>query len=496
VYPTSVRGKPAPVSLPQPGETLGGKYAIVRVVGEGGMGTVYEATHTRLRHRVAIKVLMPNLLHMADVVARFEREGRTAAQLRGRHVAHVLDVDVTDGGLPYMVMEYLEGRDLDSELQERGRLPVPEAVDYVLQACDAMAEAHAAGIVHRDLKPANLFLCPETSGRVVKVLDFGISKITSDDDARLTGTHATVGTPLYMSPEQVRSPKSVDSRTDIWSLGVILFELLTGRTPFLGSTTGAAASIVIDPVPSMRDLGVELPEALEAAILRSLEKDPGRRFADVRSFASSIASFAAAISPRRTSHPSATEPGADRSDAALALELPTPAGSGPNVASTLSGAETMYAAGHVLGAAPDGALAARLRSPAMKPPVTAPGWTTQSAPRSRGWTRALFVILPVAAIAGYLALWRWSDAGEHRSAPTANPAVAAAATPPSAPLPPVPPPAASESGTLPTPPPTSSSTAPKTSPASTVHRPPPRPPPAASKGAAPAPDGKPLFLTP
>jgi serine/threonine-protein kinase len=157
---------PSLVDLPEPGDTLAGKYSIVRVIGEGGMGKVYEAIHLRLRQRVAIKMLLPRVVQLDDVVARFEREGRMAAQLRSRNVARILDVDSTQTGIPYMVMEYLEGHDLDVELQQRGMLPIEEAVSYVCQACEAMEEAHALGIVHRDLKPANLFLCPERTGRV------------------------------------------------------------------------------------------------------------------------------------------------------------------------------------------------------------------------------------------------------------------------------------------------------------------------------------------
>jgi serine/threonine protein kinase len=237
-------------ALPRPGDTIAGKYAIVKVIGEGGMGIVYEATHLRLRRRVALKMLLPHMMATSsDTVVRFEREARAAAQLRDRHVTKVLDVDTTADGLPYLVMEYLEGHDLEAELAARGPLPIGEAVGYVLQACTAMTEAHGAGIVHRDLKPSNLFLCPEREGWTVKVLDFGISKMADDGDARLTGTQASVGTPLYMSPEQVRSSRSVDLRTDIWALGVILYELLAGRTPFEGSTTAAAASIVADATP-------------------------------------------------------------------------------------------------------------------------------------------------------------------------------------------------------------------------------------------------------
>ncbi|MDF2696371.1 MAG: Serine/threonine-protein kinase pkn3, partial [Labilithrix sp.] len=214
--------------MPQPGDLVAGKYAVVRVLGEGGMGIVYEATHQRLRQRVALKMLLPSMLEHEVIVSRFEREARAAAQLRGRHCAKVKDVDVTSDGLPYMVMDFLEGHDLQVEIERRGRLPIGEAVDYVLQACAAMVEAHQLGIIHRDLKPSNLFLelDPDSGGEswIVKVLDFGISKVAANEgDAKLTEVDAIMGTALYMSPEQVKASHSVDARSDIWALGVILY---------------------------------------------------------------------------------------------------------------------------------------------------------------------------------------------------------------------------------------------------------------------------------
>jgi len=275
-------------TLPEPGEVLGGKYQIVRRLGEGGMGVVYEAIHARIEQRVAIKMLLPDVLELPDVVPRFEREARAAGKLRSENTVRVLDVDMSDGGIPYMVMELLDGTDLGKLLDEQKQLPIADAVDYVLQACNAMAEAHAAGIVHRDLKPANLFV---TTGRKVKVLDFGISKLENDKEARVTATQTVVGTPLYMSPEQVRSAKHVDARTDIWSLGIILYELLSGRTPFEGSTTAAAAAICIDAPPPMAQLRADVPAALEQAILVALQKEPEKRFRTVTELASAISRF-------------------------------------------------------------------------------------------------------------------------------------------------------------------------------------------------------------
>jgi len=270
---------------------IAGKYAVVRVLGEGGMGVVFEASHVRLRQRVAMKMLLPAMIQHGVLVERFEREARAAAQLKGRHVARVMDVDATIDGLPYMVMEFLEGRDLQVEIDQRGPLPYPEAVDYVLQACAAMAEAHSAGIVHRDLKPSNLFLSNDGGARVVKVLDFGISKYQTERDVKLTDATDVMGTALYMSPEQVKATHGVDGRTDIWSLGVILYESLAGRAPWVGSPTQVAAAIVLEDPPNIHDF-CALPPELTTVLLKSLQRNPSDRFSDVRQLAVALAPFA------------------------------------------------------------------------------------------------------------------------------------------------------------------------------------------------------------
>jgi serine/threonine-protein kinase len=272
---------------------LSGKYRIERTLGEGGMGVVYEATHLRLKQRVAIKMLLPELLSSADVVSRFEREARAAGQLRSPNTARVLDVESTPDGIPFMVLELLDGHDLSTELERRGPLPIGEAVDYVLQACNAMREAHGLGIVHRDLKPSNLFLARAGNEVTVKVLDFGISKVESDKEARVTATQTTVGTPLYMSPEQIRSAKHVDARTDVWALGIILYELLAGRTPFEGSAAAAAVAICVDPVPPLRAIRPDVPPELEALVLRALEKAIDKRIPSVEALAAALAPYAA-----------------------------------------------------------------------------------------------------------------------------------------------------------------------------------------------------------
>jgi serine/threonine protein kinase len=271
------------------GDVIAGKYRMDRVLGVGGMGIVLAGTHTTLGQRVAIKFMLPTALKHEGLAARFEREARAVVRLRSEHVARVFDVG-EDRGLPFMVMELLEGQDLGDQLVAEGPLPVANAVDYVLQACDAIREAHAAGIIHRDLKPRNLFLSRRADGRaLVKVLDFGISKVGSAEDMSLTRTTEVMGSPNYMSPEQLRSARAVDERTDIWALGAILFELLTGRVPFEAeSVTELCSKVLQDPTPSVCALRSDVPVALDRIIARCLEKQRENRYAKVDELARAL----------------------------------------------------------------------------------------------------------------------------------------------------------------------------------------------------------------
>jgi serine/threonine-protein kinase len=292
----------------RPGDVLAGKYRIDRILGVGGMGVVVAAHHLQLDDPVAIKFLLPEALANADAVARFAREAQAAVRIKSEHVARVTDVGKLENGSPYMVMEYLEGVDLAARLQEQGRLPLEQAIEFVLQACEAIAEAHALGIVHRDLKPANLFVIRRPDGSPsVKVLDFGISKRTGlgASGPTMTRTSAVLGSPLYMSPEQMRSAKDVDTRSDIWALGTILYELLGGAPPFNAeSLPELVLKVVSDAPASLRSIRPDVPEALERAIFTCLEKDRARRYESVGAFSAAIAPYGpsrAAISVERIS---------------------------------------------------------------------------------------------------------------------------------------------------------------------------------------------------
>ena len=280
------------------GTVIAGKYSLTHTLGQGGMGLVVAATHLQLDRRVAIKFLLPQHLEKTDVVSRFTREARSAAKIQSDHVAHVLDVGV-DEGTPYMVMEYLEGEDLKQVLSRRGPLSVEEAVRYIVQACEALGEAHGLGIVHRDLKPANLFLANRANGKtILKVLDFGISKIMNPaTETELTLTSRAVGSPSYMSPEQLTSSRSLDARADVWALGICLYELLTRRRPFYGETMPTIVAQILkgqfEPLDSVR---ADLPLPIVTAVHRCLEADPAQRFATVAELAEVLAPFAPAES--------------------------------------------------------------------------------------------------------------------------------------------------------------------------------------------------------
>lgn len=266
------------------GDVVAGKYEVTGLLGSGGMGYVISARHTELGEMVALKFLRPEALAHAELVERFSREARAAAKIRSEHVANVFDVGTLEDGTPYIVMEHLAGKDLADYLHQEGPLPVQVAVEYVMQACEALAAAHAHGIIHRDIKPENLFLTQQAQGmHFVKVLDFGISKIALPRGKRdLVRTQMALGSPVYMSPEQIRRSDQVDARSDIWSIGCVLFELLTGVTAFDEPSLLELSAAILerDPVPLLT-LRPDAPPELEQILLRCLHKNPEQRYQNV-----------------------------------------------------------------------------------------------------------------------------------------------------------------------------------------------------------------------
>lgn len=296
-------------NVPSNGDVIAGKYRVEGILGVGGMGVVLGARHLQLGQLVAIKVLTVEGDHQDDAIERFLREGRAAASLSSDHVVRIYDVGQLPSGVPFMVMERLRGRDLATILSEEGPLRVADSVEYIAQAAVAIAEAHEVGIVHRDLKPANLFLTQRSDGTAcVKILDFGISKQLTDLEAptlrsALTSTRQVMGSPAYMSPEQVRDAKTVDHRTDIWALGVTLYELLTQHAAFDADTLPAVcAAIVADPPVPLRNRRPEIPEALETIVFRCLEKVPTHRYPSARALLGALRSFQGKVIDSRATH--------------------------------------------------------------------------------------------------------------------------------------------------------------------------------------------------
>jgi len=323
------RGKGRDVKSPlRAGAMLTGKYRIECVLGIGGMGTVYAAHHELLDQRVALKVLFEDEVRDEEASARFLREARSVARLQSEHVCRVMDIDTLENGVPFIVMEYLEGSDLGRILQRHHLFSPQAAVDYVLQALEAIAQAHAQGIIHRDLKPSNLFLATVPDGsQIIKVLDFGISKPTFEQAMTLTSSRAVLGSPAYMSPEQVRAPRTVDARTDIWSMGIVLYELLTTNMPFDGEQVGELFAAILERDPaSIRRTRADVPEGLERVIFKCLAKRREDRYIDVAELAMALAPYATGGQVRSIDRITSTLMRGSRLSAA-----PRPPGSAPRL---------------------------------------------------------------------------------------------------------------------------------------------------------------------
>jgi serine/threonine protein kinase len=286
-----------------PGTVIAGKYRLDGMIGRGGMGSVWSTMHLGLGQRVAVKLIAKRYAGSREARQRFDLEAKAVAQLRSRYVVQVFDNGETEDGTPYIVMELLEGESLDHRIERRGPVPLDQALRIIGQVGRALTRAHGLGIVHRDLKPENIFLTrsdEDDGGEIAKVLDFGIAKIkTADTGGSATRTGTVLGTPLFMSPEQARGLKSVDHRTDLYSLGMVTFTMLTGRNAFAGESFGdILVAICTQPLPSLRTHAGFLPPALDAWMQRACAKEPGDRFASIEPMLDALYTAAGMARPR------------------------------------------------------------------------------------------------------------------------------------------------------------------------------------------------------
>lgn len=305
------------------GAVIAGKFRLERILGVGGMGAVFEATHVALGERVAVKFLRPELRDKPELVERFLREARSQFRIKSDHIVRVLDVGTAESGTPYIAMELLEGVSLHAHVRRLGRVAPGEAAEIVMQACDALSAAHALGIVHRDVKTKNLMLTSAPSGALrVKLVDFGVAQISSPDlGDRLTATETIMGTPLYMPPEQLRSARLADARSDVWAIGVVLYEVLTGSLPYLAESAADMLFRHYHETPKpVHEVIDGIPPALGAIVAKCLSLEPADRFPSAAALADALAPFARerTLLPRETLV-SATAPEQPSSDDTMAL---------------------------------------------------------------------------------------------------------------------------------------------------------------------------------
>ena len=307
----------------QLGATYADKYKIVRVLGEGAMGAVYEAENVRIRRRVALKILHPQIAQKADTLRRFEREAQAAGRIGSKHIIEVLDLGELPDGARFMVMEFLDGTTLDQRIRSKGRLTPEDAAPIIAQLLEGLGAAHEAGIIHRDLKPANIYLT--TSRGVpdfVKILDFGVSKFNVlNDEMSMTSTGAVLGTPYYMSPEQAKGSRQVDPRSDLYAVGVILYECITGQVPFSAETFNELIfRIVLESPPPVESFVPNLDPAFTAIIHKAMAREANERFQSAAEFRSAVLKWAEAAASGPVM------------PAALGLGPPRPAPGGPHLA--------------------------------------------------------------------------------------------------------------------------------------------------------------------
>ncbi|WP_437554506.1 serine/threonine-protein kinase [Sorangium sp. So ce367] len=477
---------------PLVGEIIDGKYRIVRLLGQGGMGAVFEGENLRIRRRVAIKLLHANISSQAESVARFEREAQAAARIGSDHICEVLDLGVLPDGTRYMVMEYLEGETLGAKIERMGRLGPELTVPIMVQVLEALGAAHAAGIIHRDLKPDNIFVIPSKAGlsNFVKVLDFGVSKFSqlAGSEMSMTRTGAVVGTPYYMSPEQARGSSPVDQRTDIYAMGVLLFQATTGQVPFDAATFNELLfKIVLEPAPLPQQLVPDLDAEFSGIIQKAMAREPGSRFQSCAEFKNALLAWAAArpslalLTTGRTSFPRLSLPSQPETATPPPTRTETPWG---------------------------GQNAPAMPGMGQTPQLTANSWGASSGVTGRS-TRPPSRMPLLAAIAGAVSLlgagvavWLAFGHSGTTGAATADPsAVGATAIPAPTPPPPTPPTApptepivtASATATGPAPPVTAEPVAAPTASSAQVKPLPPRPQPPQTK---PLPVTKPPQTTP
>jgi hypothetical protein len=335
-------GSTSPLAFP--GAILVGRYRLEEIVGYGGMGSVWRAVHMGLGENVAVKLVSANFVRSQEALRRFDTEAKAAARIRSRHVPQVFDNGVLEDGTPFLVMELLQGESLAARVNRLGPIPVTETAAILDQCCRALARAHSLGIVHRDIKPENVFLAHsvDDEGYVVKVLDFGIAKVTTaltDDGRSSTRTGTLLGTPLYMSPEQARGLRGIDARTDIYSLGLVTYTMLTGRLPFSGVTLGdLLLQICAEPLPSLRAFAPNLPPPVEDWFQKACARLPEERFPTAPALAEGLRIAAGISLSRQSDSLGGRQPPVSAFGATEGTNLPPGGGGGLPVPSTTGGA--------------------------------------------------------------------------------------------------------------------------------------------------------------